>query len=470
MPFEPKRILDVEAEATTNPTISPYIRRNTRTIPETTSSQRRLLNRWNTERASLLRAITATPEEHQQYQFAQIQSLVDHAFSTYPFYNSLYRNAGYELGSLRSWRDFEALPIISKHSMVDAGFSEESARHNSGPPLHSARTSGSSGINLTIYQDDESVNFRNIRYMRHCELMMGRPLRQSDLRYGIYFAAERFTSLLGQYRFVTVSQDTPTDVLVDHLKDLRPQLILSFPSYLQRLAATGINLSSLGVLAIGTNSERSSTEERATLSRDFGIPVLDEYSSEEMSLIAYECRERRYHLIEDSGYFELSEVDAEGYGRLVGTSLGNRAMPFIRYEQGDLLSINSSAHCPCGSTFRSIDSFRGREDELLIDGDTRTVPADAILGLCDETLVERQSNVLEYQIAQVDRDRVELRVKLIDPGHGLDNEYIRAFQRRFSQLFHHETMKVHAFAVPSLETFISGKRRLIVNELHRKKL
>ncbi|PPI55359.1 phenylacetate--CoA ligase family protein [Rathayibacter toxicus] len=451
------KVFDVEAEATTGADIAPYIRRNDRRVAETVDSQARLKARWYEERDALRANVGMSSDLRSQWQLEQLRALVDHAFSTKPFYRELYTEVGYELGAIRSWSDFESLPTTSKKTMVDAGFSEACA----GGVLHSARTSGSNGMNLTIYQDDESVSYRHLRYMRHCELLMGRALSERDLRYGIYFAAERYTSLLGDYRFVTVSQEAPPSVLASHLSSLRPALLLSFPSYLQRLAATGIKLDDLDVLAVGTNSERSSVEERNTLSREFGIPVLDEYSSEEMSLIAYECRERRYHLVEDSGYFELSGVDDQGYGRLVGTSLGNRAMPFIRYEQGDLLRIDPLWVCGCGSTFRTIDSFRGREDELMKDGDTGFVPADAILGLCDETLVERGSNILEYQIVQVARDRVDLRVKLIDPRKGLDNSYVRNFSDRFPLLFRSVNVKVHVEEVKAMETFVSGKRRLV---------
>lgn len=457
-----KSVRDVESEASTNDDIAAYIRRNDRSVGESLRGQTRLRRKWEAEKHDLRSFGSMLEGQREKLVLNRVRHLVDTAFVTTPFYRELYTNVGFEPGDIVAWSDFEKLPVVNKQMMVDAGLGERIVRSRPGESLHSARTSGSSGLNLTIYQDNASVDYRHLLYMRHCELLLGDVLAASDWRYGVYFAAERYTSLVGSYPFVTIAQDCPTDVMIRHLSELRPRLLLSFPSYLQRLAESGVSLAEFGVEAIGTNSEKSSLDERIRYSETFGVPVLDEYSSEEMSLIAYECRQRRYHLIEDSGYFELAEPNEDGFGRLVGTSLGNNCMPFIRYDQGDVLKIGSPAsQCECGSRFRVIESFQGREDEGLRDGVSRRVPADAVLGLCDMTLVDAESNVLQYQIVQTKHDRVELRVRLTEPRAGLDNRVVSAFVRRLPSLFENVAVSVDVIEVSRFDTFASGKRRLI---------
>jgi len=458
-------IRDVETDASTNPNIQTHIRRSNRHIGETLEGQGRILQGWDTEKLQLRLAKSTPYEDRKRLQLERIRILVDSAFSTTGFYQELYRGVGYEPGAIESWSDFHALPIVNKQMMVDAGFSQRVSEFNDGHVLHSARTSGSSGLNLTIFQDDASVDYRHLLYMRHCELMLKDELKSEDWRYGIYYVAERFTSLLGGYPFVTVSQDCPTEILVQHLKELRPRIIFSFPSYLQRLLQRGVSLAEFGVEVIVTNSERSSLEERLTYSAAFGVPVLDEYSSEEMSLIAYECHCRRYHLVEDSGYFEVTNADEEGFGRLIGTSFGNTCMPFIRYEQGDVLKMgDTTSQCECGSQFRTIEAFRGREDESLHDGLVGLIHADAVLGLCDRTLVEVESNVRQYQIVQTYEDRIVLRVSLIDPTRGTNNRLILEFIQSLQCMFKNVSMKVQIEKVAEFTTFASGKRRLIYVE------
>lgn len=455
-------IRDVESEATTNTEIAPYIRRSDRILEESVRAQRRVGRKWEAEKHDLRGAVWMLDDAREKQQLERVRNLVDNAFVTLPFYRNLYSDVGFEPGDIVSWSDFQKLPVVTKQMMVDAGVGEQVLRSRPGETLHSARTSGSSGLNLTIYQDNASVDYRHLRYMRHCELLLGDVLHPSDWRYGIYFAAERFTSLDGHYPFVTVAQDCPIDVLVQHLAELRPRLILAFPSYLQRLAEADVSLADFGVEAIGSNSERSSAEERVRYSAALGAPVLDEYSSEEMSLIAYECRERRYHLVEDSAYFEVDRPDGDGFGSLVGTSLGNQCMPFIRYDQGDVVKIGANrTQCTCGSRFRLLDGFRGRDDEGLRDGPSRHVPADAVLGLCDRTLVEVASNVQQYQIVQTQTNHVEVRLALTDPKRGTDNTFIASFVRQLPHLFENVTVTVRVIVVNGFETFPSGKRRLI---------
>ncbi len=456
------RVRDVEADAATNPAIVPFIRRNCRTVQETAAGQRRLLRKWEVQRDFLRSSPTLDPFNRERLQLERVRVLADTAFMTCGFYRELYQKAGFEPGGIVTWSDFECLPVVTKQMMVEVGFSDQVADAHAHQTLHSARTSGSSGLNLTIYQDNASVDYRHLLYMRHCELILGDVLKPDDWRYGIYFAAERYTSLLGNYPFVTISQECPPDLLLQHLGELRPRLILAFPSYLQRLAVLGVGLAGLGVRAIGTNSEQSSAEERLGYSAAFGVPVLDEYSSEEMSLIAYECRQRRYHLVEDSGYFEVVDTDDEGFGRLVGTSLGNACMPFIRYDQGDLLRVSGASRtCECGSRFRTIEGFQGRADDGLRDGPARRIPSDAILGLCDRTLVEAASNVLQYQIVQTHPDRIVLKVRLIDLRRGSDTPPVAAFTRCLPELFENVSVQVKVEEVDYIATFASGKRRLI---------
>lgn len=452
---------DVEREAATIDLIEPYLRRSAKSVRDL-RSQRRLRRLWEQERDRLSRRLRADPADLDTWRLERVRALVDKAFATVPFYRELYAGAGFEPGDIVTWDDFRALPTVNKQMMVEADVPGRLRAAADGRTLHSARTSGSSGLNITILQDNASVDYRTLLHMRDCDMDLSSPLRPDDWRYSVFFASERYTSLAGAYPFVTVSEECPPDLLLRHLATLRPRMLAAFPSYLQRLAGESADLAQLGVEVVYTNSERSTREERVKYSQVFGVPVLDEYSSEEMSLIAYECHERRYHLVEDSAYLELEAVDPAGYGSLVGTSLGNFLMPFIRYDQGDLLRFSEPGEtCGCGSRFRMIAGFRGREDEHLRDGQVRKVPADVVLGLCDRTLVEAPG-LRQYQIAQVAPDLVELRIQRADPaGPADDRALLDTFVTEFPTLFRHVVMRVAVREVAAFPTFASGKRRLV---------
>src|SRR5258708_39495519 len=90
-----------------------------------------------------------------------------------------------------------------------------------------------------------------------------------------------------------------------------------------------------------THSEYSSRAARQEWARQHGVPVLDEYSSEEATRIALEMPNGNYHVCEDTVHLDvLDPVTMEPQippqsGIAVITNLLNEAMPFIRDVQGD---------------------------------------------------------------------------------------------------------------------------------------
>jgi phenylacetate-coenzyme A ligase PaaK-like adenylate-forming protein len=68
----------------------------------------------------------------------------------------------------------------------------------------------------------------------------------------------------------------------------------------------------------------------------------------------------------------LEALDGEGRparpgepcARLLVTDLFKRSCPIIRYELNDIVTM-SPEPCPCGSSFRVIESIRGRADDMF---------------------------------------------------------------------------------------------------------
>lgn len=88
-------------------------------------------------------------------------------------------------------------------------------------------------------------------------------------------------------------------------------------------------------------SEVCRDEDKRLIEVAFGVPVVREYGASELDIIAIEDREGRWAINEANLYVEVlsdeNEVLPLGQeGRLVITSLYNKAMPFIRYDLGDI--------------------------------------------------------------------------------------------------------------------------------------
>lgn len=105
-----------------------------------------------------------------------------------------------------------------------------------------------------------------------------------------------------------------------------------------------------------------SEEIRVLLYKVFKCPVANMYGSEEMNGIAYECPYHNMHILMDNVYLE---TEYKNEGNVYITNLHNYLMPFIRYKQGDVISMTAGKNCPCGSNEPIIETILGRSYEQI---------------------------------------------------------------------------------------------------------
>ena len=91
-------------------------------------------------------------------------------------------------------------------------------------------------------------------------------------------------------------------------------------------------------------SENCTDDDKKIILEGFGIPAVNEYGASEVDLIAFEDLKGNWILSDEILFTEVLDDDGNpmvngGDGRLVLTSLTNKAMPFIRYEIGDMAIV-----------------------------------------------------------------------------------------------------------------------------------
>jgi len=437
--------------------------------PETIAAQERLLRKWRARATSLHAAPRLDPEIIQARQLERIAQLVDHAFTTHPFYHELYRSVGYREGDIVTWTDYHALPAITKREIV-SNF-EAFTRANLAPrtqECYVSTTSGSSGQVLTAMFDRAAIDEDMMQCMRFYEQMLGRTRGPSEWLYQVYLVNPPFTSLCGAYPTFTVSNECPPEAVLEHLSLLKPAILAGFPSYLERLGALVTDPRKLGILAINTNSEASTVAQRRHISEQFHAPVFDEYSTVELALIATQCRHGCYHLVEDSVRVDVLHPDDTSMGEIVATSLFNSFMPFIRYRQGDILQLHEHGMpCECGSTFRRLAAFEGRTDQFLVSRHVGTVAPHHVMALYDRTMLAPDANVAEFQISQVRPDEVRLVIVKVSQSQPVNRRAIDDFATGLRQVFRDDDLKVLVEERSSMPPEKSHKRRLIKCEIER---
>jgi phenylacetate-CoA ligase len=160
---------------------------------------------------------------------------------------------------------------------------------------------------------------------------------------------------------------------------------------------------------------------RALIEQSFRAPVFDRYGCREVGNIASECPAHAgLHISPHTQYVEVLRSDGSPakpgeVGRLIITQLINRAMPFIRFEIGDL-GIMADGECPCGRHWPRLERVTGRNTSVLRtpDGAVDGIAVTALFHYKDQARTQACRSLAKYQIYQPCLDEVILRVVIAD--------------------------------------------------------
>ena len=180
--------------------------------------------------------------------------------------------------------------------------------------------------------------------------------------------------------------------------------IVMFSKYLLRKGNTLLNICPTLKACIVT-SEVCTSDDRKIIERAMGVKVINEYGCSEAGMIAFEDNAGVWRLVEDDSYFEI--VDDEGKivpegteGRILITNLSNKALPFIRYEVGDIGVIARD------EKGRYLKSLSGRVSDLIY------LPSGKVAGgltfyYVSRSILEETTFIKEFIVRQTSIDTFE---------------------------------------------------------------
>ena len=157
--------------------------------------------------------------------------------------------------------------------------------------------------------------------------------------------------------------------------------------------------------AIICSAEVLTPQARQTITEVFGCPVHDRYGNREFGAIACECgKQEGMHINERDFILEVDSPNSVlSAGPLIVTYLHNLAMPFIRYNTGDLARLHTESACRCGRATRRISSVTGRMADTI-----RTRSGKLIHGEYFTHLFYSATAIREFQFVQVTLDHYRL--------------------------------------------------------------
>lgn len=354
-------------------------------------------------------------ERIEDQQLATIRSLVNLAFNKVPVYRKKYQEVGFELGDLKTWEDYHKLPVITKDELIES-FPQLCVNPDyQVEDLFPTMSSGSSGKTLKIYVDPRAIIVDTLQGIRQFRLQSGENYSEKHTTVHVYTVPWWVDSLgKGDYQNIFISNLMQSEEISKILNEVEPDILSLYPTNLKSLLPFLSKQVKERLMLVVVHSEMSSKEERTSMAQAIGRPVYDEYSSEELTRIALELPCRHYHICEDTVRVDVANPNnfqpiEKGTGLVVATNLLNKAMPFIKYVQGDFVTVNKPQECKV--KWRQIEKVEGRENDAFIRTDGVVIPAGTILDVTYRWMFDLGINIAEFELVQTSPRHITVNLK-----------------------------------------------------------
>ncbi len=409
-------------------------------------------------------------DEVQQDQWIRFKRLLTHASQNCPFYHDRLARANALPETIQTWEDLTRIPLLTKDE-IRANKESMIALNMPKEKLEAKKTSGSTGVSLSFFVDEDSLQWKRACAIRH-DRWAGWDI--GELVGAIWGNPECFKNWRLWLRNLLLSRNIPLDTLkmdAAAMQTFYKQILRKKPTLLfghahsLYLFARFVQDNALACIrprGIISTAMVLHDFERALIEQVFGCKVTNRYGCEEVSLIACECEAHEgLHLNMDTLVVECLRdgrpAEPGEPGALVVTDLTNYGMPFIRYLVGDTARM-AEKPCTCGRSYPLIAALEGRVADYV-----RTPEGEFISGI---SLTENFAMVLEgvkqLQIVQDELDHLVFRVVKDQSGEykELDANISRLVRERFGV-----SMRHHIEYVDNIQSESSGKYRFCISNL-----
>ncbi|MEW6113233.1 MAG: phenylacetate--CoA ligase family protein [Thermodesulfobacteriota bacterium] len=397
-----------------------------------------------------------------EYQDNLLRQLIKHCSAHVPYYRSLFKELGLGPEDIRTQADLKKLPFLTRQ-IVRNRRDELKADNISRWDTLDSHTGGSTGtpldfsVSRSLHALDRALvkdHFRSLGWMPRNRIAVLRGDSFADPgRRSRYLPGSR--QLVFSFRNV---DDRALMEIVETLAEFEPHFIVGFPSILQILCRwmQRHEKEIKAPKSIITSSETLQCALKEMLENVLKAPVIDFYGHNELTVAAvqYGCRDM-YHVRGELGIMELEPVAGTEF-EMVGTSLHNYAMPFIRYRTGDM-AMKHKERCRCGLDHSVLSAISGRLGDIIITPESKYV-SPSIIDYCFNNLDE----IKEGQIVQEDLDR--LRVKIV-PWDGISEGTRAKLLADIDASLQSPRMVVSIEVVDEIPRTPGGKRLMVISNL-----
>ncbi|MFV8464301.1 phenylacetate--CoA ligase family protein [Flavobacterium sp. LB1P62] len=363
-------------------------------------------------KAELRKIVALSEKEHEAFLENKKLEIVDFHLQNNPFYQEL-------VGSNAT--NWDNLPVLNKRNLqkpllerLSSGYSPKNSYVN--------KTSGSSGDPFIFAKDKYSHALTwasNIYRFGWYGIDFNRSYQARFYGIPMDFIGnkkERFKDLLS-HRFRFSIFDLSDVILEEILKKFQNKKfdyingytssIVLFAKYLKRKNVLLKEICPTLKVCMVT-SEMLFEADKILLEQQFGIPIVNEYGASELDLIAFQNPQEEWQVNSETLFVEILDDNNQAVpngtsGRIVITSLFNKAHPFIRYEIGDIGILDEK------STLKKpiLKKLIGRTNDIALLPSGKKSPGLTFYYVT-KSFIEDDGNVKEFIIKQTKIDTFEI--------------------------------------------------------------
>ncbi|KAF5436481.1 phenylacetate-CoA ligase [Candidatus Methanophagaceae archaeon] len=350
--------------------------------------------------------------ELEEIQQKMLRGIIKHAYDNVPLYHQKFRSVGVMPDDIKTVRDLEKIPITTKQELRDKFPDSVIARGVDINKCWNTRTSGSTGVPLTVVWDKRAEDYEKAIALRP-NLSCGQKVRDKwvVITSQDHIVTKKWFQKLRIFAPEYMSLFDEVKKQISILEKFSPDILDGYSSSLYLLAKeikeTGN--SKIHPRIIFSTSELLDEETRRYIKSVFGVEVYDQFGCVELARTAWECPEHcGYHIDIDAVVMEfLRDGDAVASGErgeIVYTGLYNYSMPLIRYAVGDI-GIPSDEKCPCGRGLPLMEVVEGRKDAFV------QVPGGKIYSPIIWTILLRPfPEIAQFKVIQERKDLIIVQI------------------------------------------------------------
>ncbi len=413
-----------------------------------------------------------------ELQARRLQALVTHAYENVPYYQRVFDERQLRPHHIRTPEDLAKLPEMTK-ALMRSNSADLVARGARQKELLRRSTGGSTGEPLSFYRTKRdffgwgsaaelrAYGWAGYRVGEKCALVWERYPYASPMDRVLRSLRHRLQRIVGIDAVGMSPETLPSCMRI--LERLQGGFIRGYPTAIYTLARFVEARGNLTIRprAVITSGEDLYDFQRGLFSKIFGCETYSHYGSNEAHAIASECSEHSgYHISAENVIVEIVDDDgrpvpAGKEGRILVTNLHNLAMPFLRYETGDVGILSPDA-CRCGRGLPIMAKINGRTADVIVTASGKSIPGVALAWNFLASL-----GVEQFQIVQESYENVTVRLVLDRESRQENVEgTVNAVLSEFGSILGAE-LDIAVEVVDEIEPSASGKRRFVLSNIQQ---